>query len=154
MKTTDAEKMFLTSLAKNIVSILGGKIYTTQGRDGFILERTNKIDNIFQRLEIKKNQSKVSKETYFYLEIVVGELQSHKILNLIRLKNIKNLYVTLPNLLKGEEKKATFLTMDSGRFTIIDFEDRFKIRMMTGVDKRPEEGPETTHAERREFVEL
>jgi len=54
MKTADADKMFLTALAKNIISVLGGKLYSTQGKDGFILERTNKIDNIFQRLEIKK----------------------------------------------------------------------------------------------------
>ena len=154
MKTTDAEKMFLTSLAKNIVSVLGGKIYSTQGKDGFVLERTNKIDNIFQRLEIKKTQSKMTKETFFYLEIVVGELKSHKVLNHVRLKDIKNLYVTLPNLLTGEEKKATFLTVESDRFTIVDFQDRFRIRMLNGIDKRGDEPPGTTHAERREFVEL
>jgi len=154
MKTADADKMFLTALAKNIISVLGGKLYSTQGKDGFILERTNKIDNIFQRLEIKKNKNKMTEETSFYIEVVIGELKTHKVTNLIRLKEIKNLYVTLPNLLKGEEKKASFLTTEPGRFTVIDFEDRYRVFMITGNDKRNDEPPGASHVERREFVEL
>ncbi|RKY86930.1 hypothetical protein DRQ09_05320 [candidate division KSB1 bacterium] len=154
MKTADAEKMFLTTLGKNITSVLGGKIFSSHGKNGFIIERTNKFDNIFQRFELKKIQNEITKETYFFIEIIVGELDSHKIENFIRMKGLKNLYITLPNLLKGEEKKITLLTLEKGRFTIIDFDDKFKIFMMSGIDRRKNEPEGKTHEKRRKFVEL
>ena len=128
MPVDNLSEIPLSSLGKAIVSVLGGKIYTTPDKAGFVLERLNRIHNIYHRLEVKKILlGKTSDTAIFSLDSDTGTIEPRQQTSHYKILNLSNLQVTRPNIIAREEKKITFLANENNEITLVEVDANFKL---------------------------
>ncbi len=155
MKASDAKGMPLSSMAKCINQVVNGKVTPTDDSQGLVIERALIGNERYIRFEIKKYKDPETGKILFSVDIDEGIKTSQKSRNLIRLKELQSLFITGPaENVRGEEKKATLLTMSDERFLVVDIDENLKVTSLSGYDKRKMEKIKDKEQPRRQFIEL
>jgi len=153
MKTSDADQLDMNVLANAITSVIGGEVKLYDMNEGFLLKRDFMSERNLHFIEIKKEFDKNDKPYYTILSYEKEKIGDN-IFNIIKLNDLQNLYVTIPNLILGEKRKITFLTLQKDRFMVIDFTDKTGFSVLAGKDRREKEDRKTPSEKRRKFIKL
>lgn len=115
MKEINLKNKSLRDVMNNVASILGvPEALATDDRTGFIIERINPDSSLYHVLIIKKIFDPQTKEATYSIETDEGTLSPRKSANIIKYINLKEMVITLPNVLFGEDKKI-FIEMSDNQ---------------------------------------
>ena len=134
------KEMEIADLAKLMVSALGGKVITTEDRQGFLLERVLQEKNIYQRIEIKLNTKE--DENIYSINCEEGYIHPHRALSTTHLRGLSNVFLTSSGNNPVEEGKIKIMSKRVGRFTILDLDRNLHSTFLSGVDKNYKKSPE------------
>ncbi len=136
MKTVNVNDITLTSMSRIISSVLGAKQVSSPDGKGFKVERVNKIENRFQRLELRKVRDSSDKQNNYYIEIEEGVNEPKVIKFSWKFKELKTLYFSSPNVLIGEEKKISFLIVGGDTVTMVETDEHMRTQLMLSKSKK------------------
>ena len=143
----------MSHLGDALVTVIGGTLNVYDMDHGLVLNREFISEKHSQYLELTK-MFEENNEILFNVIFNEKEKVSNITFNSLKLFNLSNLYVTIPNLILGEKRKISILTVQEKRFIVIDFTDKPGVNIMSGIDRRGDEKSQVPHEKRRKFVKL
>jgi len=154
MKTTSLTDVSFTDLAQKLVNLLGGKALLGEGNNSVLVERKSVDGEKYYKLEIAKIFGKEAQEVLFSLEIEEGFVSPKRVLNNLRAKEMNNLYITLSEEDELENRRVSFLTVATDRYTVIEVDENFKTVVISNPGKGKKVEREKPREIKRKFIEL